>query len=145
MRRVEASATIPAARDEVFAFVADPANLPAWQAGIVSAEVTSEGPVARGATARVVRQLMGQRIAADLVMTDYAPDQYLELTSTVSGIMATAILELLSAGDGTDLTFAMEFSAQSPFMAPLEGMVAGAAQQDLLQSLERLRAHFAED
>jgi hypothetical protein len=143
MRRVEASALIPAAADQLFAFVADPANLPDWQAGIVSAHVTSAGDIGTGSTARVVRELMGQRLTVDLALTDYQPDRRLELTSTVSGIRATASLDLEPAADGTTLTFAMELRATTPFMAPLESMVAGAAQHDLEASLERLRARFA--
>ena len=66
MRRVEASQTISAPPETVFAFVADLANLPRWQSGIVSAEQTSPDPVGVGSTAHVVRELLGQRLAVDL-------------------------------------------------------------------------------
>ena len=48
MRQVEASAEIDATPDDVFAFLADPANLPSWQTGIVSAERTSPDPIGVG-------------------------------------------------------------------------------------------------
>jgi hypothetical protein len=38
----------------------------------------------------------------------------------------------------------MTIRAQNVFMTPVEGMVASAAEQDLANSLERLRAHFAD-
>jgi len=144
MQRAEATASIPAPAGDLFAFLADPTNLPNWQTGILSAELTSQPPVGVGSKARVVRQLMGQRIVADLVMTAFEPDHRLVLESTVSGVAAVATLELAPRDDGTELHFTMSFTAQSIFMAPFEGMAAGAAQGDLASSLDRLRDHFRE-
>ena len=68
----------------------------------------------------------------------------LQLESAASGIGVQARLDLQAEGSGTALSFAMDIRAQSIFMAPMEGMVAGAAEQDLAASLERVRARFAE-
>jgi hypothetical protein len=37
----------------------------------------------------------------------------------------------------------MEIRAKNVFMAPVEGMVAGAAERDIADSLARVRSHFA--
>lgn len=140
MRRVEASKTISAPPDTVFAFVADLANLPSWQSGIVSAEQTSPDPVGVGSTAHVVRELLGQRLAVDLTVTGYEPGQRLALSSAASGIGVSAALELEPANGGTLIRFAMEIRAQNLFMAPLEGPVAGAAASDVATSLDQLKA-----
>jgi uncharacterized protein YndB with AHSA1/START domain len=148
MRRVEASQTISAPPETVFAFVANLANLPRWQTGIVSAEQTSTGPVGVGSTAHVIRELLGQRLGVNLSVTDYQPGRRLALASAASGIGVTAALELEpaavrasgGAGGGTLIRFAMEISAQNVFMAPFEGAVAGAAASDLATSLEQLKA-----
>jgi uncharacterized protein YndB with AHSA1/START domain len=140
MRRVEASKTIDAAPEAVFAFIADLANLPSWQSGIVSAEQTSPDPVGVGSTAHVVRELLGQRLAVDLTVTGYEPGQRLALASAASGIGVAAALELEPADGGTLIRFAMEIRAQNLFMAPLEGAVAGAAASDVATSLDQLRA-----
>jgi uncharacterized protein YndB with AHSA1/START domain len=145
MRQVSATAAIPAPADELFEFLADPANLPSWQTGIVTAQRTSSGPLGPGATARVERDLMGQRLAVDLKMTAYEPGRRLVLESEVSGIGVEATLELEPAAEGarsTSLRFGMSIRARNPFMAPIEGMVAGAAERDLADSLGRLRRHF---
>jgi uncharacterized protein YndB with AHSA1/START domain len=144
MRRVEASAVIAATPDEVFDFLADPANLPRWQTGIVSAERTSPDPVGVGSTAHVVRELAGQRMAVDLAITAYEAGRRLVLESAVSGIGVEATLDLAPRADATDLRFEMTIRAQNVFMAPIEGMVAGAAEHDLADSLRRLQAVFAE-
>jgi carbon monoxide dehydrogenase subunit G len=139
MRRVEASQTISAPPETVFAFVADLANLPRWQSGIVSAEQTSPDPVGVGSTAHVVRELLGQRLAVDLSVTDHQPGRRLALASAASGIGVTAALELEPAAAGTLIRFAMEIRAQNMFMAPFEAAVAGAAASDLATSLEQLK------
>jgi uncharacterized protein YndB with AHSA1/START domain len=140
MRSVEASQTISAPPDAVFAFVADLANLPRWQSGIVSAEQRSPDPVGVGSTAHVVRELLGQRLAVDVTVTDYQPGRRLALVSAASGIGVAATLELEPAATGTLIRFAMEIRAQNLFMAPLEGAVAGAAASDLDTSLAQLKA-----
>jgi uncharacterized protein YndB with AHSA1/START domain len=140
MRRVEASQTISASPEAVFAFVADLANLPRWQSGIVSAEQTTPDPVGVGSSAHVVRELLGQRLAVDLSVTDYQPGRRLALASAASGIGVTAALDLEPATAGTLIRFAMEIRAQNVFMAPFEGAVAGAAASDLATSLDQLKA-----
>lgn len=139
MRQVDASQQLPATAERTFEFVSDLANLPRWQTGIVSAELTSPLPVGIGSTAHVVRELMGQRIAVDLRVTAYEPGRRLGLSSAASGIGIEAILELEPAASGTLARFSMDIKAQNVFMKPMEGMVAGAASSDLATSLDRLR------
>ena len=139
MRRVEAGITIAAPPAEVFAFVADLANLPRWQTGIVSAEQTSPDPVGVGSTARVVRTMAGQSLTVDLTITDFEPGRRLALASQASGVSVTATLEMDSVDGGTVARSGIEIKAGSVFMAPLEGMIANAAAGELASGLERLR------
>ena len=143
MRTVTATAHVDAPPEAVFDFLADLENLPQWQTGIVSAKLTTPGPVGVGSRAHVVRELIGRRLAVDLELIDYQPGRRLELASEASGIRVVAALELVPEADGTALTFAMWIQAQSVFLAPLEGMVAGAAERDIADSVERVRSHFA--
>ena len=143
MRTASASAIVPATPSEVFAFLADLENLPRWQSGVVSAELTTPGEIAVGSRAHVARDLLGQRIEVDITVVGYEPGRRVELQSAASGVGVQARLDLEPDPGGTAVTFAMDIKAQSIFMAPIEGMIAGAAQQDLADSLERVRAHFA--
>jgi carbon monoxide dehydrogenase subunit G len=143
MQRVERRDRIAAPPDEVFAYIADLDNLPEWQSGVVAAERTTEGEMRVGATARVVRQLMGQRIEAPLRVTEYDPPHRLGIGSEVSGVKALAELVLAPAGDGaTDLSFAMEIRG-SLLTAFMEPMIANAAGADIDASLERVKERFA--
>ena len=143
MRRVEASRSVPANPETVLAFVSDLDNLPKWQTGIVEARRTSPDPIGIGSTAQVVRELVGQRIAVDLRVTDYQPGRRLALASEASGIGVEAVLDVQPQGDGSLVRFAMDIRAKNIFVAPMEGMVAGAASSDLATSLDRLEAALA--
>ena len=139
MRRVEAGITIAAPPEAVFAFVADLANLPRWQSGIVSAERTSPDPVGVGSTARVVRDMAGQSLTVDLTITEFEPGRRLALASQASGVSVTATLEMEPNDDATVVRSGIEIKAGSVFMAPLEGVIANAAGGELASGLERLR------
>jgi carbon monoxide dehydrogenase subunit G len=145
MQRVSRRAVVDASPQAVFDYVADLDNLAGWQSGIVEARRTSEGAIGLGSTARVVRQLMGQRLEAPLTVTRHEPPNVLAVESTVSGVQATAVIELapLDGGSATDVSFTMEISA-SGLTAFMEPMIASAASGDLAASLDRLRSVFAE-
>jgi carbon monoxide dehydrogenase subunit G len=138
MRRVQRTAQIDATPAVVYAFLTDPANLPRWQAGIVAAERTSPPPTVAGSTAKVVLELMGQRVSAEVKVREADPDRRLVLATSVSGIGIVASIDLAGHDDGTQITLASEVRAESIFMAPIEGMVTDAAERDLDASLSRL-------
>ena len=146
MKRVERQATIGAPPDEVFAYLSDLERLSEWQAGVVSAQRTSEGPIGVGATALVTRELMGNRVAAPLTITEYDPPRRMAIGSEVSGVKAHGTLDFTPADNGraTDLTFAMEIRG-SGFTGFMEGMIAGAAGGDIDSSLARLQERFASE
>jgi hypothetical protein len=146
MQRVERRATLAAASDTVFAYVSDLDRLAEWQAGIVEARRTSDGPMGIGATATVTRELMGDRVVAPLTITAYDPPRTLGISSEVSGVRVAALLELtpVEGASATELAFAMEIRA-SGFTRFMEPMIAGVAGGDIEASLARLAARFAQE
>jgi uncharacterized membrane protein len=145
VKRVERSLTIPAPAATVFSFASSLDDLPRWQSGIASAEMTSTGPMRIGSTALVVRELMGQRIEAPLEVTAYDPPRLLQLHSEVSGVKADAILQVEPDGaDASRVTFAMEIRG-SGFTSFIESMIASAAESDIDASLERLKDVIAQE
>ncbi|MEX0625588.1 MAG: SRPBCC family protein [Chloroflexota bacterium] len=141
---MQRTAQISASPAEVYAFLADPANLPRWQAGIVAAERTSPPPTAVGSTARVVLELMGQQVAADITVREAEPERRLALAASVSGMGIVATLDLAAHDGGTETTLTSEVRAENIFMAPLERMVTDTAERDLDASLTRLEAALAD-
>jgi uncharacterized protein YndB with AHSA1/START domain len=142
MKRIERRARVDAPPEELFAYLSDLANLPEWQSGIVSAEITSGDELGVGTTARVVRDLMGQRIEAPMTVTAYEPPSRLAIRSEVSGVKATAELDLAPAdGAATDLVFAMEIRGSfiTSFMEPT---IAGAAGGEIDATIARIQGRF---
>ena len=144
MKRVEGSARVGAPPGEVFAYVSDLDTLAEWQSGIVRAERLDAGEMRVGSSARVARELMGQRLEVPLTVTDYDPPRRLGIASEVSGVKAAAMLDLRPIEDGaaTDLLFTMEIrgSGMTAFMEP---MIASAAKGDIEASLARVQSRFA--
>ncbi|PZR61992.1 MAG: hypothetical protein DLM71_07160 [Chloroflexi bacterium] len=140
MREVERRTELPASADRIFAFIADLEKLPSWQSGIVSAHLTTAGPIGIGTVARVERRLAGQQLIVDIEVAGFEPGRRLVLESETSGIrvQATLLLEPIDPGR-TGVAFSMQIRAGNVFMAPLEGMVAGAAASDIEESLKRLQ------
>lgn len=131
--------------ETVFAYLADLDHLPAWQTGVVEARRTSDGPMAVGATARVVRQLMGQRFDAPLTVSAYDPPRRMVIDSTVSGVTVSIAVDVAAAPDGgSEIVVAAEIRG-SGLTAFMEPMIASAAGNDLATSLDRLREIFAAD
>ncbi len=146
MQRVERSARIPAPPAELFAYLADLGNVAEWQTGVVAAERLDDGPMRAGSSARVVREMMGQRLEVVLSVKEFAPPDRLLIGSEASGVKVDATLDLAAAPDdpsATDLRFAMEIRG-SGFTAFMEPMIAGAAKGDIDASLARLATRFAE-
>jgi carbon monoxide dehydrogenase subunit G len=142
MQRVERRATVAAAPEEVFAYLSDLENLPAWQTGVVDARITSTGPIGIGSTAHVVRELMAQRIEAPVTVTEYEPPRRMVVDSKVGGVRVEIALDLAHATGGTDVAVTAEIRG-SGLTAFMEPMIASAAGSDLALSLERLRSALA--
>ncbi len=85
--------------EEVFAYVADPANVPEWQAGVVSTTKTSDEPMATGVRWREVRNFLGRRVHGTLEATEYEHGRLFALR-TVSGTAAIRVRHLFEPFDG---------------------------------------------
>jgi carbon monoxide dehydrogenase subunit G len=97
--RLEHSLVVRRPRPDVFAFLADPANLTLWQSGILDLQVDGE-VVSEGYRHREIRSLLGMRIEQTLEVTAYDPPERLDL-EVVEGPFPLRISHVLTAtGDG---------------------------------------------
>ena len=72
--KIETSFVINRPLEEVFAFTANLENQLKWQARLIEAKKTSEGPIGVGTIWRTVAKLFGQRIEAEMEVTEYEPN-----------------------------------------------------------------------
>jgi len=67
---------------QVFAFVADHQNLPAWTVGVKQSERLTDGPPASGSRYRVVGTLLGRAVQSSYQITAFEPGRSFEGTMT---------------------------------------------------------------
>ena len=92
---------------EVFAYVADGLNGPAWRPGIVDIALVS-GSGANAVYKQGVKGPGGRRIDADYRITAYEPDRRLAFVAIAGPVRPTGSYTFEDAAGGTRLTFALE-------------------------------------
>lgn len=85
---------------EVFAYLADFENNPAWQGGMQSCKWTSEGPVGVGSTYDQVASFLGRPILTSFEVSAFEEGRSISIVSVVSTfpIQVTRSVEPLAAG-----------------------------------------------
>jgi len=99
--RYELAVEIARPPADVYAYLADPANLPAWQEDVEEVRDAPGGPLPVGGRFTEVRSFLGKRVESTLEVTAAEPGKEFSL-ATVSGPVHVTIRHLLEpAGEGT--------------------------------------------
>ena len=116
----ENSVTIRRPPGEVFAFVADPANIPKWNYAIVSARQVNPGPFGVGTRIQQARSIP-RPTTEELVVTEFVPERRLVLQGDIGPLSGTLSYEIQEVPEGTRLTNAADLSGRGPLglLAPL--------------------------
>jgi hypothetical protein len=107
MARTETSILIARPIEAVFAFVADPENLPRWAARTYDVTMTTTAPITVGTTFRAVGRFLNQRIESLEEVIEYEPNWQYTLRSS-SGRSLVFCHAFEPDGDGTKLVFVGE-------------------------------------
>ena len=75
MPSVSSTVTIGQPVEKVFAYVVDVANHKAWQAGILDAKVSPDGPLGVGSTYQYTSEVMGHRLQTAMQISAFVPNQ----------------------------------------------------------------------
>ena len=123
---------------EVFAYVTDVRNLPAWQESALEAEWEGDGPVAIGSRIREKRTFLGRTAESELEVTGYAPDRRFDVEALTGPIRFRIRHSFEEIGGETLLRVRAE--AETGGMLRLAGpMVARQAERQFRSDLERLK------
>ena len=105
-----------------------------WQAGLLRAEVTSDGPVAVGTRGFEVRQFFGRQVAFPYVITEHEPPLRSAFRTLEGPLRPEGTATFAAVGGATRMEFSMELGAHGilraiqPVIAPL---FARQTQRDL--------------
>jgi carbon monoxide dehydrogenase subunit G len=111
--RIEHEVTISRPREEVFAYLSDPANLPEWQSGVVEIRKDGEHHF------KEVRRVLGREVTSDVEVTALDPPRRFDLAVRSGPLTVQVSHTLEAAGDETQLRVAGE--ANAGLMGPLVG------------------------
>jgi hypothetical protein len=138
--RIECVATFGRPVDEVFAFVADPANGPAWQGWLAEADAEPPGPLALGTRVTEVRQILGIRVRYSYRITGLSPDRGIALESVDGPVpfSATFLFEPVGHGCLVRLEVDVRTAALAGVFGPAHPLIGRIAERELRANLANL-------
>jgi hypothetical protein len=137
MPSVSSTTTIGKPVEAVFEYVTSVANHKAWQAGILEAKVTPEGPLGVGSTYQYTTEVMGRKIQSAMQISAWEPNKKWAVKTTGVPNAVETVYVFQPAGGGTQLTISMELSGGYPPMA--EPMIKQQMQKSLEEQGARIK------
>jgi carbon monoxide dehydrogenase subunit G len=137
---VRAELTIQVARtpEDVFAYLTDVSNLPAWQSGVHTAQIEDAGAPRVGARVRESRHMLGHELNTTLEITEYDAPRVFSLRALDSPVPFIIRHELESHDGGTLLTVTgVGDAGLLPGFA--SGIMARRAEKQFRKDFERLK------
>jgi carbon monoxide dehydrogenase subunit G len=126
--RVELTIEIARTPEDVFAYLTNVSNLPAWQAGVKSA-------TQRDGRIEELRSIFGKELHTTLGIVDHEPPRLFTLRALDSPFLFTVRHELEPADGGTRLTV----SAEGDVPGIAAGFLARRAERQFRKDFERLK------
>jgi uncharacterized membrane protein len=112
--RTELSTTIRRPQPEVFAYVADFENLPAYDRWVVSVKKISPGPIGRGSTWTHERTQGPQKIVAPIELVEFDAPKRFVMASGSGGFEVRSTMTFEAVGDGaTKVTEVLEMKTKA--------------------------------
>jgi carbon monoxide dehydrogenase subunit G len=137
---VRAELTIEVARtpEDVFAYLTDVSNLPAWQSGVHAAQIEDAGTPRLGARIHESRHMLGRELNTTLEITEYDVPRLFSLRALDSPVPFVIRHELEPHDDGTLLTVTgVGDAGLLPGFA--SGIMARRAEKQFRKDFERLK------
>jgi len=136
--RAELSIAIDRPPEDVFAYLADVANLTVWQSGVHSAEIEGGGAAAAGARVVESRTMLGKEMTTTLEIVDFEPPRLFTLRALDGPALLTIRHELEPSGGETELRVVVEGEVKHmPGFAA--GLMMRGAERQFRKDFERLK------
>jgi len=137
MASVSSSIVINQPVDKVFDYITNVANHTAWQAGILSATITPNGPVALGSTYHYTTEVMGRRYETQTQVSAFEQNKKWA-TKTIGVPRSVETVYLFEAIENTTrMTISMDLTGGYP--AAAESMVKAQMQKNFDEQGQRIK------
>jgi carbon monoxide dehydrogenase subunit G len=123
----------------VFAFVADPNNMPKWNAAVVSLQQITPGVVGVGTKFKSAGELMGRRIEGEMQVTAYEPDTKCGFRVNAGPMQVNLTITLKTVGTGTKVSLNAQGNPAG-FFKLAEPVMAGRVKALMEENLARLKS-----
>jgi uncharacterized protein YndB with AHSA1/START domain len=123
--------------DEVFAFLAEPVNLPRWQTSLLEVRPHRRGPLRPGAEVTETRQFLGRVLETTWICTEHRPSRRSVIESDEGPVPFRGTWELEPAGSGTRFTWTLEAGGLAARVA--SAVAARKTEQELAVNTLRLK------
>ncbi|HNB36687.1 MAG TPA: SRPBCC family protein [Anaerolineales bacterium] len=124
---------------DVFAFVANPNNMPKWNSAVVSLEQVTPGTVGVGTKFKSIGEMMGRRIEGEMQITAYEPDTKCGFQVTAGPMQVNLTMIFKTVGTGTKVSLNAQGNPGGLFKLA-EGVMAGQVKSMMEGNLARLKA-----
>lgn len=141
--RLERTIVIERPCAEVFSFVSDPRNLPAWQPSVLAIEAP-DGPLGVGSTFSETRHLGPLHTTATVEVTAFAENAVFDLRATGGPLPVEIHHAFAEAGEATRLTLTVEANPRGA-MRLAAGAIAKTVEHAADADLARLKALLERD
>ena len=138
MDEFQNTVTIARPAEEVFAFLADFANVPQWNYAIEQTWQTSPGPAGVGATYRQARTIP-RRSEEGFEVTDFAPPSRLAVEGQIGPFNASSSYLLQPTAGGTRLTNDVELEPSSALLRPFGPLAIPTVKAAVARNLGTLK------
>ena len=138
MQTFENTVTIQRPAGEVFAFLADFENIPAWNYAIEDTSKTSTGPVGVGTRYRQTRSIP-RRSTEDFEVTVFEPARRLAIHGRIGPFHATISYVLDAAAGATRLVNSVELNPSQARLRILAPVVTPRIKAAVAQNLGKLK------
>jgi polyketide cyclase/dehydrase/lipid transport protein len=138
MATFQNTVTIARPAGDVFAFLADFGNIPAWNYAITRTVQTSPGPAGVGATYRQTRTVP-RTSEEGFEVTDFAPPSRLAIKGQIGPFNTTSSYLLEPTEGGTRLTNKVELEPSSALLRPIGPLAVPAVKAAVARNLGTLK------
>ena len=126
---------------DVFAFAADPNNMPKWNSAVISLQQISPEAVGVGTKFKSVGELMGRRIEGEMQVTAYEPDTKCGYQVNAGPMQVNLTLTFKPIGTGTKISLNAQGNPAG-FFKLAEGLLAGRVKSMMEENLARLKSQL---